>query len=183
MSILITTEDTTGKGKPLPNAKWSGVFEEASITPEGNGTRFFARLGQITTPDGNSVYTNGGSAPYNIGNRKVFVREWTDHTSVQATEIGQRRIKQIIIAAGLAPKPTAGQTVEVNLTFEQVAAEVVGKRVLFSSKQVARLSRKQEDKDAWSAANPGANVPDLVPALDSDGTPKIDVEVSVFHSA
>ena len=160
-------------------------MEEARIRGEGNGTRFFARLGQITTPEGNTVYTNGGSAPYNIGNRKVFVREWTDHTSVRATEIGQRRIKQIIIAAGggVGGKRTEGKTVEVNLTFEQVAEEVVGKRVLFSSKQVARLSRKQEDKDAWSAANPGANVPDLVPALDSDGTPKIDVEVSVFHSA
>lgn len=186
MSILtITHEDTQGgRGAPLPNAKWAGIVEEAGVQPEANGTRFFARLGQITTPEGSGEYINGQAQPYRVGNRKVFVREWTDHQSTQATEIGQRRIKQFILAAGLVAKPAKGAQVVVPFeSYDEIASAIVGKRILFTSRQAPRMSRKAEDKAAWEQANPGATAPDLVPALDADGTPKVDVEIAAFHTA
>lgn len=186
MSILnITYEDTVGKGKPLPNARWAGIFEEASVQPEGNGTRFFARIGQITTPDGAAEYTNGGAtAPYRIGNRKVFVREWTDHQSAQAAEIGQRRLKQIAMATGIVPKPAKGETVTVPFeTYEQLAQAIVGTKVLFTTKQSNRLTKKPDARAAWSLANEGREAPALVPALDADGEQIVDVEVAAFHVA
>lgn len=173
MSVLgsITNDDIQGgRGAPLPNTKWSGVVEEASIQQEGNSTRLFVRLGQLTTPDGSSEYVNGGSSPYRIGNRKVFVREWTDHPSTMAAQIGQRRIKQMVVAAGLVPAPKKGESVEDPFqTFEEVASALVGKRILFTSKQVTRKT-----KDAQG---------NLVTKFEDDGiTPVVDVEVAVFHA-
>lgn len=172
MSILtITQEDTQGgRGAPLPNAKWSGVVEEASVTQEANGSRLFVRLGQLTTPDGSGEYTNGGGAPYRIGNRKVFVREWTDHTSTQAQEIGQRRIKQMIVAAGLVAAPAKGEKVDVPFqSFEEVASALTGKRMLFTSKQVTRKTKNEKGE--------------LVTKYEDDGTtPVVDVEVAAFHT-
>ena len=186
MSILTATSDDVGGkgGRPLPNAKWASIIEEAQANmPDGNGTRFFARLGQITTPEGSSEYTNGdASAPYRIGNRKVFVREWTDHTSQQAVEIGERRIKQLLMATGIIPKPEKGKAVDLaalfgttteSETYEKIAQAVVGRRVVFTSKQRPRLTKQQNEQ--------GVEV--LVPKLDAEGMAIVDVEVAAFHTA
>lgn len=176
MSILgtITSDDLGGRGKPLPNAKYRGTIETATISPETNGTRLVLQVGQLTTPEGSGEMQNGGSEPYRIGNRKVFVREWTDHSSEQAADIGRKRIKQLLVATGLVAKPTAGQSVEVPFqTYEEVASAVAGRSFLFTSKQSRRKTKTTND----------AGQTLYVDAFESDGvTPKIDVEVAAFHA-
>ena len=177
MSILgsITPDDLGGRGKPLPNAKYRGTIESATISPETNGTRLVLQVGQLATPDGATEIAGlNGDAPYRIGNRKVFVREWTDHQNDQAADIGRKRIKQLLVATGLVAKPEKGQSVEVPFqTFEEVAGAVTGCSFMFTSKQTRRKTKFTNEA--------GQEV--YVDAFESDGeTPKIDVEVAVFHA-
>ena len=143
MSILgsITTEDMGGRGKPLPNAKWRVTVESAQVGPDGNGTRLVLQTGQITTPEGALEYTNG-SLPYVIGNRKIFVREWTDHQSEQAAVIGRKRIKQLLVATGIVPKPEKGESVSDPFnSYDELAEAVVGRSMLVTTRQTRRKTK------------------------------------------
>ena len=169
MSILgtITENDLGGRGKLLPNAKYRGTIE--SVTPNvptGQGTRIKIMVGRLTTPDGAGSFPNGGSGDYVIGNRKVFVDEWQDHPSTQAAEIGQRRLRQLLVATGLVPKPAKNESVQDPFnSFEEMASALEGRTFLFGTKQKQR-------KDA------AGNV-----VYEEDGTtPKVDVGISAFYA-
>ena len=167
MSVLmddtITQEDLGGgRGKPLPTGvEYQGVFVEHKQDHKENGVQQALTIGNISTVDGRTEFDLNGSGTYRIGNRKVFVRCWSEQKSEEAQRIGHAELKRIAVATGLVATPQKGEKVTLPTTDpEELAQSFVGRTVKFTVKHV---TRKKAGKVVFE---------------DDGETPKVDVEVA-----
>lgn len=135
MSILNASDaDFAVGGRTLPPGEYVATILDARIEETTNGKRLTRMYGNLRTRDGaTEIPPVNGGAPFRIGNRKLFVRSWIEHTNEQAKSIGNREIKHEAVSAGLMRKPAKGETVELDVN-EAYAAELVGKDVTVRTK-------------------------------------------------
>ena len=157
MSLLTATSDDLkgGRGQPLPDRVWTATVQSAQVVQKDNGSRIEAVLTAFRDRDGTPEITLPNGATYRPGNRKVFDRQWIDHTNPKAAEIGQRYIKKQAMSAGLMPKPTNWQTVALDFAnFTDYAAALVGRDVTVRTKQ-----RQRQTADGTVALDPETQEP------------------------
>lgn len=135
MSILNASDaDFAVSGRTLPPGEYVATILDAKIEETTNGKRLTRMYGNLRTRDGaTEIPPINGGAPFRIGNRKLFVRSWIEHTNEQAQSIGNREIKHEAVSAGLMRKPAKGETVELDVN-DAYAAELVGKDVTVRTK-------------------------------------------------
>lgn len=136
MSILNASDaDFAVSGRTLPPGEYVATVLDAKIEEmDGQRKRLYRVYGNLRTRDGAvEIPPVNGGAPFRIGNRKLFVRSWIEHTNEQAQSIGNREIKHEAVSAGLMRKPAKGENVELDVN-EAYAAELVGKEVTVRTK-------------------------------------------------
>src|SRR2546430_17699264 len=115
MSTLgeVTFDDVNPKGRPLPDRVYKATILEAKIESYAgtdkngqptSGTRLTRTYGNLRTPEGEVEFALPNGDTFRIGQRKVFARDWIDHTNQQQTEIGNGKIKQEAVASGIVSK-------------------------------------------------------------------------------
>jgi hypothetical protein len=150
MSLLTSTaEDFAPRGRTLPERVYLAEVEEAAVevTEAGdNGEpkkqRLTRRYGNIRLPDGTTEFQLADGSTFRIGNRKLFNRSWTVHTSAEAQRIGNGEIKREAVAAGLMEKPTKEKPSELNYpSWDEYANALVGKTVRVRVRHEVRVDR------------------------------------------
>lgn len=141
MSILtISHDDVTPQGRPLPNGEYRATVLDAQVVTKERGTSFVRQYGNLRTRDGaTEVPGTNGDAPFRIGARRLFDRQWIDHQTEKAQEIGLRMLKLEAVSAGFVPKPAKGEHVELPFNdWQEYAAALVGKDVLVRTRLKTR---------------------------------------------
>src|SRR3990167_823040 len=101
-----------GWGLPLPtNQQYRGVAVEHKQDVKENGVQQVLTVGNITLLDGRTEFDPNVSGTYRIGNRKVFVRAWSEQKSEEAQRIGHAELKRLAVATGIIPAPQKGEKV------------------------------------------------------------------------
>lgn len=175
MSTLgeITFDDIAPRGKPLPDGTYKATVIEATLenysgkNRDGvptSGTRLKRTYGNLRTKDGATEFQLPNGDLFRIGNRKLFARDWIDHTDTQQTEIGNTKIKQEAVSAGIVVRPEKGQKVSFDYAdkMSEYTSVLLGRDVTFDTKQ------KTREKD-------GAVV------KGDDGQPIVDVNISGYR--
>lgn len=147
MSLLTgTLDDVRPQGRPLPAGTYRVTVESVTIEDKDGSTQLVRQYGSIRTRDGQTAITLPDGSIFQIGNRKLFNRDWIDHTNPEASRVGQSRIKQEAIAAGLMQKPTKEQP-STDLSFdswESYKAALEGREVLVVVKQKTRIGKDKK---------------------------------------
>ena len=144
MSLLRSTNEDFGGGRPLPNGEWSVTVEDATVEHRSDTEERFNRTyGQITTPNGETELPSvNGQPAFRIGNRKLFVHSWIRHPNEQAQRIGNGEITKEGYAASLIERPKRGEHVETDIN-EEYAESLRGRRFLVRTQQRPNYTVRQ----------------------------------------
>lgn len=146
--LTATLNDVKPRGQTLPDGTYRVTIESAGVQAvEGKGTQWARQYGSIRTRTGAAELTLADGSSFVIGNRKLFARDWIDHSNPEAARVGNSRISQEAISAGLQPKPTTERpTTDLPYSdWDTYGSALVGREVLVTVKAKSHKNKLGEN--------------------------------------